>query len=105
MKLELPEFPKTHFWSRTNKNPQMIEQRRAKLESYFQIVLNDPFTRGYSAIKKMIRIFKVGQRLLNRPNSAKYTNSHLTIEKRRSLSGKLSNMKTNYTISSPIRKK
>jgi hypothetical protein len=44
---EIPPFPKTHFWQKTNNNPEMIEKRRMGLENYFSHVINDPYLRGY----------------------------------------------------------
>lgn len=40
----------------------MIEERKMKLEYYFQIVLNDPSTRGYKEIKKFIKRIKQNSR-------------------------------------------
>ena len=45
-KFDLPEFPKTHFWISTNSDPDLIKQRRHKLEHFFNLVLNDPKLRG-----------------------------------------------------------
>ena len=62
IQLELPEFPKTHFWKKTNKNPKMIEERKLILEQYFNVVINDPFSRGYKDVKKFIRVCKLANR-------------------------------------------
>ena len=60
MKIELPDFPKTHLWKKTNKNPKMIEERRSMLEKYFNIIINDPFIRGCTDVKNFIKTCKKG---------------------------------------------
>lgn len=47
----------------------MIEERRIRLESYFHIVINDPFTRGYTEIKKLIHKIKHGSHMRHRFSS------------------------------------
>ena len=54
IQFELPPFPVTHFWQKTNSNPQLIEKRRVGLESYFARVINDPYLRGYPEVKRFI---------------------------------------------------
>lgn len=55
---EIPPFPKTHFWQKTNNNPELIEKRRIGLENYFSHVINDPYLRGYPEVKKIIYMCK-----------------------------------------------
>ena len=38
----------------------MILERKSVLEQYFNIVVNDPFTRGNKDVKKFISICKIG---------------------------------------------
>lgn len=47
----------------------MIEERRIKLEYYFHIIVNDPFTRGYSEIKKLINKIKYNSQRTHRYTS------------------------------------
>ena len=75
MQLELPEFPRTHFWKKTNKNPKMIEERRETLQQFFSIVVNDPFTRGYKDVKKFIRICKLGNQRIRSFSQRKCTST------------------------------
>ncbi len=55
--LDLPEFPESHFWSfwkRTNKDKQLIEQRRQEIEYYLNVVFNEPKIRGLPAVKRFL---------------------------------------------------
>lgn len=47
----------------------MIEDRKNKLEVFFNIVVNDPFTRGSECMKKFIRICKFGDRNFKKAQS------------------------------------
>jgi hypothetical protein len=38
----------------------MIEERRSMLEKFFNIVINEPFTRGSKDIKNFVRYCKLG---------------------------------------------
>ena len=55
-KFDMPEFPKTHFWISTNKDPDLVKKRRQKLEYFFNMILNDPKIRGHPEIKQFIKI-------------------------------------------------
>ncbi len=60
LQTQLPPFPKTHFWQKTNASPELIEKRRAGLENYFSRIINDPYLRGYPEVKRIIRMCKKG---------------------------------------------
>jgi len=60
IQFDLPPFPKTHFWQKTNNNPQMIEKRRSGLENFLSHVINDPYLRGYPQVKRIIKMCKKG---------------------------------------------
>jgi|JI6StandDraft_1071083.scaffolds.fasta_scaffold05852_5 hypothetical protein len=47
MQYDMPDFPKTHFWKKTNKDPKLIEERRLQLELFFNTIVNDPLIRGH----------------------------------------------------------
>ena len=81
----MPEFPSTHFWKKTNNNPTLIEERKTKLENYFGIVVNDPFTRGHTSMKKFIRLCKLEEKL-QRPKSYDKRTTGDTVTKSKSLS-------------------
>ena len=63
MQIELPPFPKTHFFIKTNSDPILINERKAILQKFFSIIIDDPFTRGTKLIKKFLKSFKNEYRL------------------------------------------
>ncbi len=64
----------------------MIEGRKVKLEYYFQIILNDPCTRGYSEIKKLIKLMRHTSRNSHRFSSPPGKSIPTETTKSRSLS-------------------
>jgi hypothetical protein len=69
----VPPFPVTHFWVKTNNNPELIEKRRAGLEAYFSHIVNDPFLRGYREVKRIITMCKKNCRVRRRMSGDKKT--------------------------------
>ena len=65
----MPPFPKTHFWTKTNSNPTLIDQRRIELEKFFGQIVNEPVLRGYEEVKKLVRLCKQGEENRKRMSS------------------------------------
>lgn len=46
------------MFTRTNSNPELIQERKQSLERYLFYLINSRFLRGYSEIKALIAMFK-----------------------------------------------
>ena len=93
---ELPPFPVTHFWTKTNNNPQLIEKRRAGLEAYFSRVINDPFLRGYKEVKRIIALCK--KKFKSRRNLSNDKKTEITLTSDRTRCHSASKSKTGEVI-------